>query len=97
MWVHLLALHDTVIDVDTFDYWLLFWNTGSSNSADSGPSDKRGILKQHPAECRATFSSGLLKLKLPGSREPKHQPKVIVIALQHIVEQTFVYSALFIV
>lgn len=84
-----------IIYADKIDYWLLFWNTGSSNSADSGPPDQRGILKQHPAECRAAFSSGLLKHKLSGSREPKHQPKVIVITLQHVVEQTFVCSALF--
>lgn len=61
-----------IIHVNKIDYWLLFWNTGSSNSADSGPSDQRGLLKQHPAECRTAFSSGLLKYKLSGSREPQH-------------------------
>lgn len=72
-----------------------FLNAGSSNAADSGASDQRGI-QQHPAERGATFSSGLLKHQLSGGREPKHQPEVTVNPPQHIVEQRFVYSALFI-
>lgn len=78
-WPYAMIYEDSIV------YWLIFCYTGSSNSADSGPSDQRGLFKQYPAECRAALSPGLLKHKLSGSREPKHQSKVILIMLQHIV------------
>ena len=53
-----------------------FCNAGPSNSVDKGPSDHRGIIKQHPAECRAALSSGLPEHKLSGSNQPEYKPKV---------------------